>query len=145
MSANRVYLHGRLGKDPELKMTPGGKALVKFSLATKEQWKDSNGEKKEKTEWHNCYAWAKLAEMIDKHFRKGQEAIIHGKIEYSETKKDDGSRSFFTNIRVNDIEFCGGKNDGGNSRTSAPDPDENEMPPHAGSSAPSYGDEDIPF
>lgn len=145
MSANRVYLHGRLGKDPELKMTPGGKAIVKFSLATKEQWKDSNGEKKEKTEWHNCYAWAKLAEMISKYFRKGQEAIIHGKIEYSESKDANGTRTFYTNIRVNDIEFCGTKDsNGAGSHASVPDPDENNVPPSATNNSQSY-DEDIPF
>lgn len=143
MSSNRLYIHGHLGRDPELKMTTSGKALVRFSVATTERWKGPNGEKKEKTEWHNCYAWAKLAEMIEKFFKKGQEIIIHGKVEYTEETKD-GHKVKYTNIRVNDVEFVGSKG-GSNSSASIPDPDENSAPPQSGNSASAGFDDEIPF
>ena len=61
-SVNKVILVGRLGKDPEIRSTPSGTTVAKFSLATDERFTDRNGEKQERTEWHNIVAWSKLAE-----------------------------------------------------------------------------------
>ena len=72
MAVNKAILIGRLGKDPELKYTPGGKAVCNFSLATSEKWKDQSGEVQEKTEWHRCLAWGKIAENAAKWLSKGK-------------------------------------------------------------------------
>lgn len=98
---NKVILVGRLGKDPE---TTNG--VVKFSLATDESFKDKDGNKVEKTSWHNCVAFGKTGEVIAKYVTKGQMFCVEGKIEYS--KYED---KFYTNIVVNGFTFVSSKND----------------------------------
>ena len=71
-SVNKVILVGRLGKDPELKYTPSGAPVAKFSLATDESFKDKTGEKQKRTEWHNIVAWNKLAEICGEYLTKGK-------------------------------------------------------------------------
>ena len=80
-TVNRVILIGRLGKDPEIRSTPGGTSVAKFSIATDERWTDkSSGEKQERTEWHNIVAWAKLGEICGQYLRKGKLVYIEGSI-----------------------------------------------------------------
>ncbi|MFZ5980023.1 MAG: single-stranded DNA-binding protein, partial [Candidatus Zixiibacteriota bacterium] len=73
MSVNKVILIGRLGKDPELKYTPGGQAVANFSLATNRTWKGADGQRKEATTWHNIVVWGKQAETIKEYLSKGRE------------------------------------------------------------------------
>jgi single-strand DNA-binding protein len=96
---NKVILIGRLGKDPELKYTPGGKAVCNFSLATSEKWKDQGGEVQEKTEWHRCQAWGKSAENAAKWLNKGKLAYIEGKLQTRSWEKD-GQTHYTTEIVV---------------------------------------------
>jgi single-strand DNA-binding protein len=77
---NKVILVGRLGKDPEIRSTPGGQTVAKFSLATDEKFTDRAGEKQERTEWHNIVAWGKLAEICGQYLRKGKLVYIEGSI-----------------------------------------------------------------
>ena len=142
-SDNLVILHGYVGKDPELKITPAGKPLCKFSIATKETWKTAEGVVKEKTQWHNIAAWDKLAELAEKFIKKGQELIVTGKLEYSETPdKDNPSKKvYYTNIVAGDFRFCGKKNETSAPKTVDPEPPLREFEP---SSTSNYGD-DIPF
>lgn len=77
---NKVQLIGNLGKDPEIITLENGSKLAKFSLATNENYKDKNGEKQSKTEWHNLIAWNKTAELIEKYVTKGKEIAIEGKL-----------------------------------------------------------------
>jgi len=103
MSVNKVLIIGRLGKDPEIKST-----FCTFSIATSEKWKDKqSGEMKEQTEWHNCIAFGKTAELVGAYVRKGSLVYIEGKL--STTKKDD---KYFTNIQVQSIQFLDSKKDG---------------------------------
>lgn len=103
MSVNKVIIIGRLGKDVELKH--GQSAFCTFSVATSEKWKDKNsGETKEQTEWHNCIAFGKTAELISTYCRKGSNVYIEGKL--STTKKDD---KYFTNIQVQLVQFLDSK------------------------------------
>ena len=125
MSMNECKLHGYLGRDPELKATPGGATLCRFSVATTENWKDKDGNKKSKTEWHNIVAWNKQAESIEKFFKKGSEILLTGKIEYTQADNpaDSTKKITYTHIRLISFEFCGKKNDGGSS-SHEPDPEQ---------------------
>ena len=87
-SMNRVTLIGHLGKDPELRYTQGGKAVVSFSLATSEQWTDSAGQKQERTEWHQVQAWDRLAEAVGKSIAKGSLVYVDGTLKSREYEKD---------------------------------------------------------
>ena len=77
---NKVILVGRLGKDPEIRSTPGGQTVAKFSVATDERFTDKSGEKQERTEWHNVVCWARLAEICGQYLRKGMLVYIEGSI-----------------------------------------------------------------
>ena len=145
MSTNKAILHGFVGKDPELKMTPGGVALCKFSLATTETWKNTAGEKQQKTEWHNIVAWNKQAETIEKLVKKGTELVIEGKIEYTSVEDKDrpGKKLFFTSIRMEKFDFCGKKQEGGYS--AAPDPEHTGYQSTSDNNGGSDEDMDIPF
>jgi len=79
-SVNKVILIGRLGRDPELKYTPSGAPVAKFSLATDEVFKDRSGEQQKHTEWHNIVAWNKLAEICGEYLTKGKQVYIEGSI-----------------------------------------------------------------
>jgi single-strand DNA-binding protein len=79
-SLNRVTLIGRLGGDPEVKYTPDGTPLAKFSMATEETFKDKNNQEQKHVEWHNIVAWKKLAEICGKYLTKGKQVYIEGKI-----------------------------------------------------------------
>jgi single-strand DNA-binding protein len=83
-TVNKVILIGRLGRDPELKYTPSGAPVAKFSLATDESYKDRSGEQKDRTEWHNIVAWNKLAEICGQYLTKGKLVYIEGKIQSRE-------------------------------------------------------------
>lgn len=96
MSVNKVIIKGRLGKDPE---TTNG--VVKFSVATSEKY-EKNGEKVEKTQWHNIVAFGKLGEILSKYFKKGDEIFIVGKIEYNEHEG-----KYYTSIIANEFDFVG--------------------------------------
>jgi single-strand DNA-binding protein len=107
---NEVKLIGRVGKDPEIKRLDNEKCVVKFSVATTEKYTDKSGEKKELTEWHNCSAWGKLAEIIEKYVKKGKLIYVSGKIQYQEYENKEGSKVKSTNILVNDMKMLEPKN-----------------------------------
>lgn len=107
---NEVKLIGRVGKDPEAKRLDNGKCVVKFSIATTEKYTDKSGEKKEVTEWHNCSAWDKIAEIIDKYVKKGKLIYVSGKIQYQEYENKEGAKVKSTNILVNDMKILEPKN-----------------------------------
>ncbi|MDE3245771.1 MAG: single-stranded DNA-binding protein [Acidobacteriota bacterium] len=158
-SLNKVLLIGNLGKDPELKVTPSGQPVAKFSVATTETWKNPQGEKQSKTEWHNIVVWGKQAEIAEKYLRKGKQILVEGRIQYREYTDQAGVKKFFTEIRCDHfvmlgrMEEGGGQREGGYSRASASPvgagvasnsggPDFDDMPPPP----PSGGyDDDIPF
>ncbi|MDP2876011.1 MAG: single-stranded DNA-binding protein [Holophaga sp.] len=146
-SLNKVILIGNLGRDPELKMTPGGQALARFSLATTETWKTPQGEKKEKTEWHRIVVWGKQAEIAEKYLRKGKQIMIEGRIQYGEFTDQAGVKKTTCDIRCDNFVMLGKMDEGGGGRSSGSHRDEGgfdePMPP-----PPSGGgnfDDDIPF
>jgi single-strand DNA-binding protein len=99
-SLNQVQLIGRLGRDPEVKNLTNGGAVANFSVATSEVWKDRDGEKKEKTEWHNIVVWnEKTIEFIEKYLKKGDLVRIEGKIQTRSWEKD-GEKKYTTEIVI---------------------------------------------
>ena len=116
MSVNKVILVGNLGKDPELRYTPSGAAVVTFSIATTERYKDREGNRQEKTEWHNIVAWRQLAEICGKFLHKGKQVYIEGKIQTRNYDDRDGNKKYITEIVADQMQMLGSKSDdqGGN-------------------------------
>jgi single-strand DNA-binding protein len=114
-SVNKVILIGNLGKDPELKYTPQGTAVAKFSLATNERFKDKSGEWQDRTEWHNITCWARLAEIAGEYLKKGRTVYIEGSLRTdSWDDKQTGQKKYMTNIVANDLVLLsGGPREGG--------------------------------
>ena len=105
---NKIILIGNLGKDPEVKFLPDGKAVCTFSLATAENYKDKDGQKVEKTEWHNIVAFGKLAEICGEWLKKGKQVYVEGKIKY-ETWEKEGVKHYMTKIIIEQMRMLGGK------------------------------------
>lgn len=106
---NKVILIGRLGKDPEVRYSADGTAVVNFSIATSDEWKDKNtGEKKEKTEWHRIVAFGKLGEICGEYLSKGKQVYLEGKLQTRSWEKDGVTR-YTTEIVANDVQFLGGR------------------------------------
>jgi single-strand DNA-binding protein len=96
---NKVILVGRLGKDPEIRSTPSGDTVAKFTVATDERYTDRSGEKKERTEWHNIVAWRKLAEICGQYLKKGKLVYIEGSLRTdSWDDKETGQKKYRTEI-----------------------------------------------
>jgi single-strand DNA-binding protein len=111
---NKVILVGNLGKDPELKYTPQGTAVAKFSLATSEKYKDKGGEWQERTEWHNLVAWARTAEVAAEYLKKGSTVFVEGRLRTdSWDDKETGQKKYRTEIIVNELVMLGGRGEGG--------------------------------
>ena len=118
---NKVILVGRLGKDPEIRSTAGGQTVARFSLATDEKFTDRNGEKQERTEWHNIAAWGKLGEICGQYLRKGKLVYIEGSIRNdSWDDKETGQKKYRTEIVARDMKMLDRKGDeeGGGSYSS---------------------------
>ncbi|MCX6164958.1 MAG: single-stranded DNA-binding protein [Ignavibacteriae bacterium] len=105
---NKVMLIGRLGKDPELKYTEKGTAYCNFSIATDESYKDENGNKVERTEWHNIVAWRKLAEICQQYLKKGSKIYCEGKLQTDSYEKD-GVKRYSTKIVMTDMTMLDSK------------------------------------
>ncbi len=140
MSVNKVILIGRLGKDPELRYTPSGKAVASFSLATSERWTGQDGQKNESTTWHNIVAWGKQAELMKEYLRKGREVYIEGRIDNRTYDKKDGSgKGYISEVVVQSFQFIGSRAEAGDT---APAPPPDQVPP-AGEAG--GDDDDLPF
>ena len=111
-SLNKVLLIGNLGRDPELKATPSGQSVARFSVATTETWKNQSGEKQSKTEWHNIVVWGKQAEIAEKYLRKGKQVMIEGRIQYREYTGQDGVKKTACDIRCDNFVMLGRMEDG---------------------------------
>ena len=155
MSVNKVILVGRLGRDPETRYIPNGDAITNFSLATDEQWRDRNGERQTRTEWHNITLFGKLGEIASQYLRKGSQVFIEGKIQSRKyTGKDDIERMAY-DIIGNEMKMLGNRNDGSDSGNNNAAPPTSNPPPAAPRRQPPQQtpttppvddiDDDIPF
>lgn len=116
---NKVILIGRLGKDAEVKWTPSGVSVTRFSLATSEKWKDkTSGEWKEETEWHNVTQWR--AENLAQHLTKGKMVAVEGKIKTRSYDDKDGQKRYSTEVVAEKVEFVGDRGESGGGAVSQP-------------------------
>jgi len=115
-SVNKVILVGNLGKDPEIKYTPSGTPVAKFSLATNESYKDKAGQWQERTEWHNIVAWQRLAEIVGEYVKKGSKLYIEGRLQTSSwDDKETGQKKYKTEVIANELVLLGGRGEAGDS------------------------------
>ena len=110
---NKAILVGNLGRDPELRHTPNGQAVVNFTLATSESWTDKSGERQERTEWHRIVVWGRQAEMCNQYLSKGRTVYVEGRIQTREWEDKDGNKRYTTEINANNVNFIGPRTDGG--------------------------------
>jgi single-strand DNA-binding protein len=117
---NKAILIGRLGKDPEVRYTPDGTMITNFNLATDEQWKDKNGEKVQKTEWHRIVTFGKLAEICGNYLVKGKLIFVEGRIQTRSWEDKDGVKRYTTEIIASNMQMLDSK---GQNKTSESSPD----------------------
>lgn len=140
---NKVILIGRLGKDPEVRYMPNSEAVCNFSVATSESWKDSNGQKQERTEWHSITMYRRLAEIAGQYLKKGSQVYLEGKIQSRKYTDKNGIERTAYDIIVNEMKMLGG-----NEAPMQPAPTVNQeppAPPAARNAAPAADDGKIPF
>ena len=106
---NKVILVGNLGKDPEVRHLEGGVSVAHFTLATNDYYKDKQGTRVERTEWHNISAWRGLADMADKYLKKGQQVYIEGKLRTRQYQDKDQQTRYITEIIADEISMLGGR------------------------------------
>jgi single-strand DNA-binding protein len=158
MSVNKVILVGRLGRDPETRYTGGGQAVANFSVATDETYKDRNGERQKRTEWHKIVVWGKQAEIAQQYLKKGALIFIEGRIQSREWQDKEGQKRTSFEIVANNFRMLGGRADGaaasagagamgGGAPRAADDFDAggHDEPAPGGAAGPEISDEDIPF
>ena len=111
---NKVILVGRLGKDPEIRSTPGGNTVAKFTVATDEKFTDREGNKQERTEWHNIAAWGRLGEICGQYLRKGKLVYIEGSLRTdSWDDKETGQKRYKTEIVAREMKMLDRRGDEG--------------------------------
>ncbi len=129
---NKVILIGNLGRDPELRYTPSGSAVTKFSLATSMRWKDRDGQQQERTDWHNIVAFGRQAEICNEYLKKGSQVYVEGRIQTRSYDDKDGNKKYITEIIVRSMQILGRKGE-----------PEEEVPEEVGETK--SEDEDLPF
>ena len=141
---NKVMIIGRLGKDPEMRYTPGGSPVTTFSVAAGRQWKDADGETHEDTEWFRVVAWNKLAEICHQWLIKGSRVYIEGRMQTRQWQDQEGQTRYRTEVIASDMIML----DGRSAREQLADDDYEHRPAPRGpvpSRSIDIGDEDIPF
>jgi single-strand DNA-binding protein len=107
-SVNKVILVGNLGRDAELRYTPGGSAVATLNMATTEVWNDKQGQKQEKTEWHRVILWGKQAESLQEYLTKGKQIYVEGRLQTRQWDDKDGNKRYTTEIKADRITLLGG-------------------------------------
>src|ERR671936_1621429 len=145
-SVNKVILVGNLGRDAEVRYTPGGAAVSKFSLATTEVWTDKSGQRQERTEWHNIDLWGKQAESLSEYLVKGKQVYIEGRLQTDEYTDKEGQKRKSTKVRCDRVVLLGGGGGrgAGMSRGASEDMG-SHAPASSDASSEPLTDDDIPF
>ena len=112
-SVNKVILVGNLGRDAELRYTPGGAAVSTLNLATTEVWNDRSNQRQEKTEWHRVILWGKQAESLQEYLTKGKQIYIEGRLQTRQWDDKDGNKRYTTEIKADRVTLLGGGSGGG--------------------------------
>ncbi|PYU28143.1 MAG: single-stranded DNA-binding protein [Acidobacteria bacterium] len=155
MSVNRAILVGRLGRDPETRYTSGGQAVCNFTLATDETYRDRNGERQKRTEWHRIVVWGKQAEIAQQYLHKGSLIFVEGRIQTRQWDDREGQKRTTVEIVASNFRMLGGRGEGGMAVGAGAGAGAGEAEPQAAAAAagaaaeemPSteISDEDIPF
>src|SRR5260370_9212289 len=116
MSVNKVILVGRLGRDPETRYTGGGQAVANFSMATDESYKDKNGERQKRTEWHKIVVWGKQAEIAQQYLKKGSLIFVEGRIQSREWQDKEGQKRTSFEIVASNFPMLARRHDSGSCR-----------------------------
>lgn len=142
-SINKVILVGNLGRDAELKYTPGGAAVSTLNMATTDVWNDKSGQRQEKTEWHRVVLWGKTAESLAEYLTKGKQIYVEGRLQTRNWDDKDGNKRYTTEIRGDRVVLLGG---GGSQerRETTPAPADRTSAASAPQAEPEF-DDDIPF
>jgi len=148
-SVNKVILVGNLGRDAELRYTPGGAAVATLNMATTEVWNDKAGQRQEKTEWHRVVLWGKTAESLNEYLTKGKQIYVEGRLQTRQWDDKDGNKRYTTEIRGDRIVLLGGgggrsASSGGGERAGSSSGGGDLGGPSPESSVP-LTDDDIPF
>ncbi|MGE4531193.1 MAG: single-stranded DNA-binding protein [Acidithiobacillus sp.] len=155
---NKVILLGHLGKDPEMRYQPSGGAIANFSIATSETFKDKDGNKQERTEWHRVALFGRTAEIAGEYLRKGSMAYVEGRLQTRKWTDKEGQERYTTEIVGDRLQLVGGRGGSGGGTASFDEEDrgggrsmgggssagggrKNEMPPPPAEDF----DDDIPF
>jgi len=125
---NKLLLIGNVGGAPEVKTLPSGSIVAEFSVATNQEWKDRDGQKQTKTEWHNCKAWDKLADIVGQYVVKGMQVYVEGRLETRSWDADDGSKRYRTEVRVFELQMLSGREGGSEAPTEQVGTDEDDLP-----------------
>ena len=120
---NKVFLIGRLGRDPEMKYTPDGVAVANFSIATTEKWKDG-----EHTEWHRIVAWKRLGEICGEYLHKGSQVYIEGKIQTRQWEDRDGNKRYTTEVIAQSMQMLDSRGVAKEGPQQPPPPSEQDIP-----------------
>lgn len=124
---NKVILVGNLGKDPEVRYTPGGSAVANVTIATSDQWKDKQtGENQERTEWHRVVFFNRLAEIVSEYVKKGQQIYIEGRLQTRKWQDQSGQDRYTTEIVANEMQMLGGRGGGGGGLDQGMDQSQNQ-------------------
>src|SRR5690348_18468156 len=144
-SVNKVILVGNLGRDAELRYTPGGAPVATLNLATTEMWNDKAGQRQEKTEWHRVVLWGKTAESLNEYLTKGKQIYVEGRLQTRQWDDKDGNKRYTTEIKADRITLLGGG--GGGGRGASMDRGGAAMSQGGGDEPPMepITDDDIPF
>ena len=146
-SVNKVILVGNLGRDAELRYTPGGAAVATLNMATTEVWNDKGGQRQEKTEWHRVVLWGKSAESLTEYLTKGKQIYVEGRLQTRQWDDKDGNKRYTTEIRGDKVVLLSGGGGGGGRGQSMDRSGGHDMGGHAGGGdmGEPLSDDDIPF
>lgn len=136
-SVNKVILLGNLGRDPETRYMPDGGAITNVSIATTENWKDKQGDKQEKTEWHRVAFFGKLAEIAGEYLKKGSQVYVEGRLQTRKWQDKDGADKYTTEIVADRMQMLGARGEQAEKRA--------EQPAKRGAEALADSPDDIPF
>lgn len=109
---NKVILIGHLGQDPEVRYMANGKAVANITVATSETWKDQQGQPQERTEWHRCVVYARLAEVVREYLKKGSKVYLEGRLQTREWQDQQGQKRYTTEIIVGEMQMLDGRTAG---------------------------------
>ena len=114
MNLNKAMIIGNVVRDTEMRTTPNGQNVTSFSVATNMVWKDSNGEKQEKVEFHNVVAWRRLAEITDQYLKKGSKVYIEGRLQTRNWDDPNGVKKYRTEIVADNMIMLDNKSSNSN-------------------------------